>query len=436
MAYETEKLEFKRIATNDIYKEVIAFANTDGGTLIIGANDEGEVEPLVDIDDVFTRITNGIRDAIAPDIIMFVNCSLKENQTIHIEIAEGTHKPYYLKSKGLKSSGVFVRQGTSSVGATPEHIRQMIKDADGDIFEEFPALNQNLTFNQCKEAFAKRHLEFDENKFDALGIYDSGRQVFTNLGLLLSDQCSHTIKVAVFEDVANTIFKGRKEFSGSLLKQIDEAFDYIELNNNTHSEIKGLVREDFIDYPTEALREALLNAVIHRNYDFSGSIIVNINSEFMEFISIGGLLPGLTAAEMLNGVSILRNKKLSEIFLRLRIIEAYGTGIRRIFALYENCIEKPKINATQNSFKITLFNMNHQRKKMIPANEDLIAKSVNPQEELIINYLQHHGEVTDEKVQELLSVKKTRAFVITKQLFDKGLIKITGRGVNRRITLL
>ena len=301
---------------------------------------------------------------------------------------------------------------------------------------EFPSLNQDLTFDQCREAFIKRQIEFDESKFNVLGLYNSERQAFTNLGLLLSDQCDHTIKVAVFGDVNNTIFKGRKEFTGSLLKQIDEAFDYIELNNNTHSEIKGLVREDFVDYPTEALREALLNAVIHRNYDFSGSIIVNINSEFMEFISIGGLLPGLTPNEILNGVSILRNKKISEIFLRLRIIEAYGTGIRRIFSLYEHCLEKPKINATGNSFKITLFNMNHQRSRIIPANEDLIAKRVNPQEELIIDYLQQHGEVTDEKVQELLGVKKTRAFVITKQLFDKGLVKITGRGVNRKITLL
>ena len=436
MAHETEKLEFKQIATNEIYKEVIAFVNTEGGTLIIGVNDVGVACPLADINDIYTRVTNGIRDNIVPDVTMFTQYSLKDNQTIHVEVAEGTHKPYYLKSKGLKPSGVYVRQGTSSVGATPEHIRQMIKDADGDVFEEFPSLNQALTFNQCQEAFMKRQIEFNESKFNVLGLYHSQRQVFTNLGLLLSDECKHTIKVAVFKDVNNTIFKARKEFSGSILKQIDDAFDYIELNNNTQSEITGLVREDYADYPAEALREALLNAVIHRNYDFSGSIIININSEFMEFISIGGLLPGLTPDEMLNGVSILRNKKLSEIFLRLRMIEAYGTGIRRIFALYKHCLEEPRINATGNSFKITLFNMNHQRNRIIPANEDLIAKRVNPQEELIINYLQEHGEVIGEEVQELLGVKKTRAFVITKQLVDKGLVKITGRGASRKITLL
>jgi len=434
MTYETEKLEFKSVITNEIYKEVIAFANTDGGILIIGVNDEGEVESLMDVDDTYTRVTNGIRDSIVPDVTMFTKYSLKDNNTIHIEVAEGTNKPYYLKSKGLKPSGVYVRQGTSSAQATPEHIRQMIKDTDGDVFEEFPSLNQDLTFNQCKAAFTKRNIDFDENKFDVLGIYDSGRQAFTNLGLLLSDQCKHTIKIAVFKDVNNTIFKGRKEFSGSLLKQIDEAFEYIELNNNVQSEIKGLTREDFEDYPAEALREALLNAVIHRNYDFSGSIIVNINSEFMEFISIGGLMPGIAVDEMLNGVSILRNKKLSGIFLRLRIIEAYGTGIRRIYSLYEGCVNEPQIKATGNSFKITLFNMNHLR-NAVTLSQGLVEKELSSQEDLILSYLKQYEEATDEKIQELLNVKKTRAFVVIKQMSDRGLIRIIGRGASRRITL-
>ena len=432
MAYETEKLEFKVTATNDIYKEVVAFANTDGGTLVIGVTDDGAISPLMDIDDVYLRITNGIRDNILPDITMLIKYSLEDNRTIQINIAEGTRKPYYLKAKGLKTSGVFVRQGTSSAPASDDHIRQMIKDTDNDVFEEFPALNQNLTFNQCREAFLGRGIEFEESKFPALGIFDANRQAFTNLGLLLSDQCQNTIKVAVFEDVKNTIFKGRKEFTGSLLKQIDDAFDYLQLNNNTESEITGLVREDFPDYPAEALREALLNAIIHRNYEYSGSIIINVNREFMEFISIGGLLPGLTTDEMLNGVSILRNEKLSKIFLRLRIIEAYGTGIRRIFALYERNQERPQINVTQNSFKFTLPNLNFQRKRLDTASE---LSNISPQAEVIITYLQQHGEATDEEIQELLSVKKTRAFVITKQLVEKGLIKIVGRGASRRITL-
>ena len=432
MLKESENLEFKQEVTNDFYKEVVAFTNTDGGIILVGVNDDGGVVPLGNVDETYLKITNGIRDNITPDVTMFVKYTLDEQGFIKIEIAEGTNKPYYLKAKGLKPSGVFVRQGTSSVGATPAAIRQMIKDADGDVFEEHPSLIQNLTFNQCKDVFERRGIDFDESKFDVLGIFDTARNVYSNLGLLLSDQCQHTIKIAVFDDVANTIFKGRKEFSGSLLKQIDDAFEYIELNNNVRSTIKGLVREDFEDYPVEALRESLINAVIHRNYDSSGSIIVNINNEFMEFISIGGLMPELTQAEMLNGVSVLRNKRLSAILLRLRIIEAYGTGVRRIFNLYQIHHLEPFITDTTNSFKITLPNINHA--KQLEKNS-MVETNMNEQEGVIIHYLEEFGELTDEKIQELLDVKKTRAFVVTKQMVDKGLVKVVGRGQNRRIVL-
>jgi len=358
MRYETEKLEFKQVATNEIYKEVVAFANTDGGVLIIGIDDDGNIEPLRNLDKTYTAITNGIRDGITPDVTMFVKYSLENNETIKIEVSEGSFKPYYLKSKGLKPSGVYVRQGNSSVPASSEQIRQMIKDTEKDIFEEFPSSEQNLTFEECTKSFEKHGKILDETKYNMLGMWSNQRQLFTNLGLLLSDQCKHTIKTAVFEDEANTIFKARKEFSGSLLKQVDDAFNYLLLLNNNRSVISGLVRQDTWDYPEAALREAILNAVIHRNYEFSGSIIINVNKKRIEFISIGGLLPGITKEDILIGVSQLRNKRLSEIFLRLNIIEAYGTGIRRIFELYEKYNLTPDISIGPNSFRLTLPNVN------------------------------------------------------------------------------
>jgi len=155
MIYETEKLEFKETATDGIYKTVIAFANTNGGTLLIGINNDGEIAPLLDIDDTYTRLTNGIRDTIAPDVTIFVKYTLEDNQIIRMEVGEGSYKPYYLKSKGLKPSGVYIRQGASSVQASPEQIRQMIKNADGEVFEELRSLNQEINFNYCADTFAK-----------------------------------------------------------------------------------------------------------------------------------------------------------------------------------------------------------------------------------------------------------------------------------------
>lgn len=136
MLFESENTEFKAKLSDEIYKEVIAFANTDGGTIYIGIDDKGNVIGLENVDDSYTRLTNGIRDAIQPDVTMFIRYVLQEDKVIRIEVGEGSYKPYYLKSKGLKPNGVYVRQGASSAPASQELIRKMIKDTDGDQFED------------------------------------------------------------------------------------------------------------------------------------------------------------------------------------------------------------------------------------------------------------------------------------------------------------
>jgi len=434
MAYETERLEFKEIATDDIYKEVIAFANTDGGTLIIGVNKAGGAAPLLDVDDTYTRITNGIRDAIAPDVTIFIKFALEKNKIINIDVGEGSYKPYYLKSKGLKPSGVYIRQGTSTVQASPEQIRQMIKNADGDIFENLRSMEQELTFRFCSGTFAERGAEFGEDKYNILGIRNNSQQLYTNMGLLISDQCAHTVKVAVFADGQNTVFRDRKEFSGSVLEQLDKTFAYLQLCNKNRSVIDGLNRTDYWDYPKDAVREALLNALIHRDYGFSGSIIINVNDNCMEFISIGGLLPGISPEDIRNGISQLRNKKLADVFHRLNFIEAYGTGIRRIFTLYRECPELPEITVTPNSFKILLPNMNTAKENGISPQTS--NPPVTLQMKTVLAYIMEHGEISDSDIQEILSIKKTRCFTLTKQMLGMGLIRATGRGAFRRFTAM
>ena len=118
MNFETENIEFKSQFTEEIYKEVIAFANTDGGIVYVGIDNAGNAIGLTDVDNEYTRITNGIRDAIMPDVTMCVKYTFQDNKVIRITVSEGTNKPYYLKSKGLKPNGVYVRQGTSSVPAS------------------------------------------------------------------------------------------------------------------------------------------------------------------------------------------------------------------------------------------------------------------------------------------------------------------------------
>ena len=147
MQYESERIEYKSQMLEDLYKEVIAFANTDGGVIYIGIDNEGNLTGIDDVDETYTRLTNGIRDAIAPDVTMFVRYVLQDNKVIRIEVGEGSYKPYYLKAKGIKPTGVYVRQGASSVQASPDQIRRMIKESDSDNYEDSRSLDQDLTFS-------------------------------------------------------------------------------------------------------------------------------------------------------------------------------------------------------------------------------------------------------------------------------------------------
>lgn len=437
MQYENERIEYKSQMVDDIYKEVIAFANTDGGIIYIGIDDKGNLTGIDNVDETYTRLTNGIRDAIAPDVTMFIRYVLQDNKVIQIEVGEGSYKPYYLKSKGMKPTGVYVRQGASSVQASPEQIRRMIKDSDGDVFEEMRTVAQELSFEEAERTFKRYKVDFSEEKYIALGLRNIHDDQYTNLAMILSDQCQHTTKIAVFGDEANITFKDAKEFGGSIFKQLDDSYAYLTLCNRTASIFKGLERVELSDYPEEALREALLNALVHRDYSYSGSIIINVNDSCIEFISIGGLLPGLSADDIRNGISQPRNRKLAEIFHRLRLIESYGTGIRKIYVLYKDCAAQPRIEVTTNTFKLVLPNMNANvtATESTPETAEKTPIVITPQMKTVIDYLAEYDEMTDEDLQELLNIKKTRSYLLARQMHENGLIDIIGRGSAKKYKL-
>lgn len=308
-----------------------------------------------------------------------------------------------------------------------ERVGLQAQFAGNSYFEELPSLEQALTFQAAAGAFKKYGAEFGPEKYRALGLTKSNDGLFTNLALLLSDQCPHTTKVAVFSDEADTVFKDSRDFGGSVFQQLEEAFTYLSLCNKTKVVFKGLERIEKPDYPEEALREALLNALVHRDYSFSGSIIINVNEERLEFISLGGLLPGLSLDDIRLGISQPRNKNLAAIFHRLRLIESYGTGIRRIYRLYQGCPVQPELKATNNAFRLTLPNMNAAADGGLEQ-----ASPLTPQLEKVLAYIARQGQITDEELQSLLGVKKTRAFELIKELRARGLVQTVGRGAAKR----
>jgi ATP-dependent DNA helicase RecG len=421
--HENNDTEWKRECSPDIKKEVVAFANSDGGVIHVGRDNSGNEHPIADVDGTLARITNSIRDSILPDVTVFVSYEVGESG-IDINVSEGTNKPYYLADKGIRPAGVYIRQGASNVPASFERIREMIKLTDGDKFEAARSLAQELTFQETADEFSRCGVAFGESQMRTLGIIGAGG-LYTNLGLLLSDQCGHTIKFAVFNGTRNGEFKTRKEIGGSVLRQTRAAFDFLSLSNNLAATFSGLDRVEQYDYPEMAVREAILNAIVHRDYGFSGSVIVNLYDDRMEFVSLGGLMPGLRAEDLFVGISQPRNEKLANVFYRLKYIEAYGTGLRRVMQSYDDFEVKPEIVATHGAFMLTLPNMNHA--------QPLAARRKQPkrQHKAVLDYLKDNQAITNEIVQGLLGVRQTRAYAVIREMIGDGLIAKRGNGKER-----
>ncbi|MDO4487940.1 MAG: ATP-binding protein [Eubacteriales bacterium] len=292
---------------------------------------------------------------------------------------------------------------------------------DGDSFESMRSLEQSLTFDAASEQFTKRNIPFDLSKMQTLGMI-SPDGIYSNVAMLLSDQCTSTIKAATFSGTDKSDFQDRREFSGSLFKQMDELYAYLDLRNNTTATFDGLYRIDTRDYPEEALREALLNSLVHRDYSFSVSTLVSVYDDRIEFVSVGGLLNGIELDDILLGLSLCRNPKLAAVFYRLKLIEAYGTGLPKIMDAYSNFPIKPKIEVTNNAFKITLPNRN--TKKDIPSTEN--SKSVY--ENKVLDFIKEHGKAVRSDIDTLLNVSQATSSRIIKQMISDGLIYQMGRG--------
>ena len=381
---ETEKIELKSIVQEDIKKEILAFANCNGGTIYVGVSDHGEILGLEDIDASTLQISNMVRDSIKPDITMFIHyeaLEYKGKSIIAIHIQRGINRPYYLSKKGLRPEGVYVRQGYSSVPASDTAIRQMIKESDGDSFEEMRSIKQSLSFDSLKN-----------------------------------------------------IFKDRREFSGSIMRQLHDVYDYIDFHNQVHASFHKLLRIDNRDYPEVAVREALLNSLVHRDYSFHAATLISIYPHCMEFITLGGLPTGLELADIKLGISVCRNPHLADVFYRLQLIEAYGTGIKKIMDSYFGKWKQPSIICSNNAFKIVLPNTNaEQIVKEDSVYYSVDSSSVAPSATLpsaegqILQVLSAQKEITRKEVQELLEVSQSTAGRILKTMVDRGqIIKLGG----------
>lgn len=430
---ESNTIELKEIINNDFKKEIVAFANTNGGKIYVGVDSKGNVVGIDNVEKEMERISSMIRDGIKPDLIPFTDIEViqvEDKEVVCVNVSRGGKIPYHLTDKGMKPSGVYVRHGVVSVPASEEMIRDMIKQNDGTTFDKARSLNQELTFDFAEKFFKKYGVPFAYENKRTLGLVDADG-FYTNAALLLSDQCEHSIKCAIFNGTGKTKFQAREEFHGSILEQLEEAYRYIELSNHNPATIEGLQRVERLDYPKSAVREALLNAIVHRDYNYSGSIIVNIFEDRMEYVSIGGLVKGITMADIMHGVSQSRNMVIANIFYRLELIESYGTGIQRILESYEG-YKQPMFKVEPASFVTVLPNRNYVSRVV----SDHKPVMLSPNEARVLSLFNDEKQLISRKdVEELLGTSSFPANKILRSLVVKEKIKMLGVGKSTRYVL-
>lgn len=422
---ENESIEFKENYTEKIYKEIIAFLNTNSGTIYIGYDDNGNLIGVDNCKDIEEKISNGIRTNIYPDARIFVSINtgkIEDKEYIIIKVSKGIDI-YYLKEKGIVK-GTYLRTGSCSIPATEETVKQLIIKNSSLSFEISISSNQELTFDYISKALEENNININENNIKE-NLHFTANQKYTNLGLLFSDQNPFTFKLAVYQSNEKNNFLDRKEFKGSILEIYDTIIDYLKNNTATYGLINTSVREDIEEYPEFILREIVLNSLIHRDYGTLTSNILNLyKNNGIEVISFGSLYGNITLDDILAGLSTSRNPYLQSIFMRIKRVEAIGSGLRRVKSYYNKIGLNFEIDVLPSSFVVKL--------PKISLNNVAIQNNSKGDMDIIIKYIEKTGSITRSNAQALINKEKTTTSTILNKLVENGVLVKIGNGPSTR----
>ena len=354
-------------------KTIVAFANTQGGKLIIGVDDK--THNIVGVDNnilfqLMDDIANAISDSCTPQIIPDIEPLTIDGRTVIIvSVAAGKNRPYYLKSKG-KDCSTYIRVAGTSRQAFPDKIKELEMEGARISWDELTCVGypvtKTATDKLCRdiesfreEAGMKTHPVQAEQLINWKILKDNdGTLLATNAyALLTSDHFPFSkTQCAVFKGTDRTVFLDKREFSGPLYMQIQEAIDFVLRNIRLEAKIDGIIRKEKYELPPEAIREIIINAHCHRNFLDESCIQVAIYDDRLEVTSPGGLYNGLTYEEILNGHSKIRNRCIANIFSQMGLVEAWGSGIKRILnSAEEYKLPVPEIQVFDNMFRVDLF---------------------------------------------------------------------------------
>ena len=391
-------------------KTVSAFSNYNGGTILFGVDDDGNVKGLSDVKQACLDIENKINDSVSPQ----PNYTLEiqnNDQTIKLTIKSGLQKPYLYKSKAYK------RNDTATIEVDTLKFSRLVLDGKNIGFEELPCKDQELSFEILHHKLKENiHIEtFNQDTLKTLNLYDNGNGYNNAAGLLVDKNHFSGIDIVKFGENISIIQKRVTFEHISVLEEYEKALavyrDYYQ-----YEVIQGADRKVMEKIPEAAFREVIANALIHRVWDVNSHIRVSLFEDRIEIVFPGGLPAGITEEEYLSGkLSVLRNRNLANVFYRLGFVEIFGTGITRIKQLYADGLIKPDFEVSENAIKIML--------PVFEKNADLTKDEIIIYKLLSKTMLKSISEVAP-----YVPFGKSKTTKLLKEMCQKGVITVEGKG--------
>ena len=352
---ETNRIENKEQLNEDFEQEGIAFLNyKEGGIIYVGINKNGQVVGVENTDLTQLQIKDRIKNNIQPSTLGLFDVTvetIENKEVIKVIISSGTEKPYYLRKKGRTPEGCYIRIGSSKERMTERMIEEMFARRIKNSLKEIESPRQDLTFRQLKIHYEGNGMILNDNFARNLNLLtDDGKYNYN--AYLLADENNISIKLVKYLGTSKMELIENQEYGYCcLITATQRILDRLTVENTVYAKIEYNGRKEVEMIDSKALKEAVINAMVHSDYTLTTTPIIELYSDRIEITSGGGLPQGLSQEEFLEGVTAPRNKELIRVFKDVDLIENIGSGVLRILDAYDKSCFKFMDHFLRVSFK-------------------------------------------------------------------------------------